>query len=402
MSKTQLGVLYGSRTCEHEVSIISAVQMMRAANPDLYDVIPLYISMRGQWFTGAPLLEMNAYTPFDENRKGLTRVTLDLTPGSGALLSTDAPKGLFGKEKQHVVARLDCVIPVMHGVHGEDGTIQGLMELCNLPYASSGVGASSIGMDKVLMKEFFRGGQFPVLPSVSFLRDEWGADAERVLNGVESALPYPVFVKPAMLGSSIGVSKAKNRASLREALALAYEFDRKALIEQGLENPLELNCSVLGYGADVQASPIEMPITGGDLLDFSEKYLQGANSAKGMASLKRVLPAPIEPELRDRIQAMSVQIFKHLDCKGVVRIDYMYDAKSDGLYITEINTIPGSLAYYLWESAGIPYSELIDRMVRYAFRAQAEKNDSNYAFSSDILKGVALGGKAGGKMGTKG
>ena len=202
MGKIQLGVIYGSRTCEHEVSIISAVQMMRAANPALYDVIPVYISMRGQWFTGAPLMDMSTYTPFDENRKGLVRVALDLTPGSGALLSTEAPKGIFGKERQTVVARLDCVIPVMHGMHGEDGTLQGLLELCNLPYASSGVGPSAIGMDKVLMKEFFRGGSFPVLPSVSFLRDEWESDPERVLAAVEQALPYPVFVKPAAAESA--------------------------------------------------------------------------------------------------------------------------------------------------------------------------------------------------------
>ncbi len=401
MSKMQLGVIYGSRTCEHEVSIISAVQMMRAADPELYDVIPIYISMRGQWFTGAPLMEMTTYSPFDENRKGLTRVSLDMTPGSGALLCTDAPRGLFHKETQRVVARLDCVIPVMHGMHGEDGTLQGLLELCNLPYASSGVGASSIGMDKVLMKEFFRGGQFPVLPSVSFLRDEWEADAERVLNEIEKALPYPVFVKPAMLGSSIGVSKAKDRDGLRDALELAYEFDRKTLVEQGLESPLELNCSVLGYGLETEASPIEMPISGGDLLDFSEKYLQGGSSTKGMASLKRVLPAPIEEELKARIQQLSVDIFRHMDCKGVVRIDYMYDAKTDGLYITEINTIPGSLAYYLWENAGVSYAELINRLVKYALRAHQEKTDSNYAFSSDILKGVTLGGKAGGKLGAK-
>ncbi|MEA4927274.1 MAG: D-alanine--D-alanine ligase family protein [Candidatus Limiplasma sp.] len=401
MSKMQLGVIYGSRTCEHEVSIISALQLMRAVDREKYDVIPIYISMRGEWFSGDPLLDLKTYSAFDETRKGIYRVQLDLTAGSGALTTVEPAHGLFGSEKVRLVARLDCVIPVMHGMHGEDGTVQGLLELCNIPYASSGVGASAMGMDKVYMKQFFVGGGFPVLPSCWYLRAAWEADADAVLGGVEKQLPYPVFVKPASLGSSIGVSKAKNREELRQALELAFEFDRKVLIEKGLDNPLELNCSVLGYGEEATPSEIEMPVTGGDLLSFMDKYIQGNASAKGMASLKRVLPAPIEPELRERIQALSVDIFKSMDCKGVVRIDYMYDTKANGLYITEINTIPGSMAFYLWEPCGIPYTQLVDRLVAYALRAHAEKNDSNYAFTSDILTNLALGGKAGAKYGAK-
>ena len=374
---------------------------MRAANREKYDVIPIYITMRGEWFTGDPLLEMQTYSGFDENRKGLYRVQLDLTAGSGALLTTEAARGLFGKESQRVVARLDCVIPVLHGMHGEDGTLQGLLEMCNLPYASSGVGASSLGMDKVLMKQFFQGGGFPVLPSCWFLRKTYENSPDAVIAEVEKRLPYPVFVKPAMLGSSIGVSKAKNRDDLRMALDVAFEFDRKVLVEQGLEHLLELNCSVLGYDDEVTASEIEMPVSAGDLLSFGDKYLQGASSAKGMASLKRVLPAPIEPELRARIQALSIDIFRSMDCKGVARIDYMFDTDNSALYITEINTIPGSMAFYLWEACQMPYSALIDRLVEIALHAQEEKNDSNYAFSSDILRNLSLGGKAGAKFGAK-
>lgn len=401
MDKLQLGVIYGSRTCEHEVSIISAVQLMRAADRQRYDVIPIYISKQGEWYTGDGLMDISAYTPFDPSRKGITRVNLDITTGSGALVAVEHGKGLFGKERQVIVARLDCVIPVMHGMHGEDGTIQGLMELCNIPYSSAGVGASAMGMDKVYMKQFFRGAGFPVLPSNWFLRRAWEENPSAVLDAVEKELPYPVFVKPASLGSSIGVTKAKDRRGLEEALELAFEFDRKVLVEQGLEDPLELNCSVLGYNGHAKASEIEMPISGGDLLTFAEKYLGGSNSTKGMASLKRVLPAPIEPELRDKIQQLSVDIFNDMDCKGVVRIDYMYDAKSDGLYITEINTIPGSMAFYLWEACTKPYSQLIDDLVQYALEAQQDKDNSNYAYSSDILSNVSLGGKTGAKSGLK-
>lgn len=401
MSKLTLGVLFGSRTCEHEVSIISAVQMMKAADADKYTIIPIYISMKGEWFSGEPLKDLQTYRNFDGFQKGIYRVWLDTTAGSGALMTLDPSKGLFSKETQRVAARLDCVIPVMHGMHGEDGTVQGMLELCNIPYASSGVAASAVGMDKTYMKEFFRGCGFPVLESCWALRSQWKTDSDAVVQTIEQTLAYPVFVKPASLGSSIGVSKAKNREELSEALELAFTFDRKVLIEKGLENPLELNCSVLGYNEDVTASEIEMPVTGGDLLSFMDKYLQGSKRAgKGMASLKRILPAPIEPELKEKIQTLSVAIFKRMDCKSVVRIDYMYEAATDELYITEINTIPGSLAFYLWEASGLKYAGLIDRMVDCALRAHEEKNDSNYAFSSNILNEVTFGAK-GGKPGAK-
>ncbi|MBN1777478.1 MAG: D-alanine--D-alanine ligase [Clostridiales bacterium] len=399
MDKMQLGVIFGSRSCEHEVSVISALQMIKAADPERYTIVPIYISMSGEWYTGEPLLDIRTYQHFDPFMKGITRVWLDSASGTGALMTVDPPKGIFRGEKQRLVARLDCVIPVLHGMHGEDGTLQGMLEMCNIPYASSGVAASAVGMDKTYMKDFFKGCGFPVLDSCRALRSQWETDSVAVIKKIEETLTYPVFVKPASLGSSIGVTKAKNFGELHEGLELAFAFDRKVLIEQGLENPLELNCSVLGYNDDVTASAIEMPILGGDLLSFMDKYLQGGKSAtKGMASLKRILPAPIEPELKDRIQALSIEIFKRMDCKGVVRIDYMYDTPADALYITEINTIPGSLAFYLWNEDGVKYTDLIDRMVGYALKAHEEKNDSNYAFSSSILKEASLGAKHGAKQ----
>ena len=402
MSKIQLGVIFGSRTCEHEVAIISAVQLMRNVNREKYDVIPIYISQRGEWFTGAPLLDIHTYTPFDPFTKGIVPVHLDLTAGSGALLHYVPPKGLLGGGREEVVARLDVVIPVMHGLHGEDGSVQGVLELAGIPYSSTGITGSAVGMDKIAMKRFFAGCGFPILPDVALTRAQFEHDTEAAMDRVEEKLPYPVFVKPACLGSSIGVSRADDRKALREALSLAFSYDRRVLVEKGLNRPIELNCSVLGYDGETEASPIEMPLSGEEYLDFKEKYLASGGS-KGMASLHRVVPAPIEEELRDRIQEMSRQIFRMMDCKGVVRIDYMFDREGGGLYITEINTIPGSLAFYLWENAGVSYRSLIDRMVETAERAHAEKNQATYAYTSDILKGVSLGGKAaGGAKGTKG
>lgn len=399
MSKMQLGVLFGSRTCEHEVAIISAVQLMRNVNREKYDVIPVYISQKGEWFTGEPLLDMKTYTPFDPFAKGLIPVHLDLTAGSGALLHYAPPRGLLGGGREEVVARLDCVIPVMHGLHGEDGSVQGLLELANIPYASTGITGSAVGMDKITMKRFFRGMGYPVLPDCALTRAQWERNADAALDQVEKSLPYPVFVKPACLGSSIGVSRADGRDKLRDALQLAFSYDRRVLVEQGLDKPIEVNCSVLGFDGERRASVLEMPNAGTGFLDFAEKYLAGSTGSKGMASLKRIVPAPIGEELTQALQALSLDIFDAMDCKGVVRIDYMLDRHSDHYYITEINTIPGSLAYYLWAETGLPYDQLIDEMVKYALRAFQEKERNSFAYSSDILSGAVLGdGKKGGKL----
>ena len=400
MGKIQLGVLYGSRSCEHEVSIISAVQLMRNVNREKYDLIPLYITTQGEWFTGDALLDMETYRPFRGDQKGLRRVSLDLTANSGVLTTVEHSGKLFGGDRVTVVAKLDVVIPVFHGLHGEDGSIQGLMELCNLPYASSGVGACAIGMDKVYMKNYFRSQSFPVLPDCWFLRSAWREDEEAILSAIEEKLAYPVFTKPACLGSSIGVSRADDREELRKALELAFEFDRKVLVEKGINKPVELNCSVLGGNGKAQASEIEMPISEGELLDFGTKYLASGGS-KGMASLKRILPAPIDEELRSRLQELSRQVFLSMDCKGVCRIDYMVEKETGEVYITEINTIPGSMSYYLWEKSGLSYPELIDQLVEIAREAQEEKDSNHFAFTSDILSGVSFGGKSGklGKLG---
>lgn len=401
MAKIQLGVIFGSRSCEREVAIISAVQLMNHVDTEKYDVIPVYISEQGVWYTGAPLRDIKNYTPFNPDMKGIDQVALDITAGSGALIANRPAKGLFGHPTQEVVARLDVCVIVMHGLNGEDGTLQGMLELANLPYTSTGVAGSAIGMDKIMMKQFFRGaGTLPCLPDCWFTRSMFHADREAVLDKVEKELGYPVFVKPANLGSSIGVSRADDRDGLIDSLELAFDYDRRVLVEKGLDKPIELNCSVLGYDDDVTASPIEMPISGEQFLDFKEKYLANGGS-KGMASLHRILPAPIEDSLRDHIQQLSCDIFRMLDCKGVVRIDYMFDKATEQVFITEINTIPGSLAFYLWENAGMKYTKLIDKLVEAAQRAHEDRNLRNYAFTSDILKSVSLGGAKGAK-GAKG
>ncbi len=397
--KKQIGVIFGSRSCEREVAIISAVQLMRHADREKYDVIPVYIDEDGSWYTGDKLTDINTFKPFRPEGAGIVKVFPDLSSGSGALLRLNKGSGLFAKEKLEIVARIDVYIVVMHGLNGEDGTLQGLLELANVPYTSTSVAGSAVGMDKILMKQVFRGAGLPVLPDTWFTRTFYEKDPEAVIRQVEDDIGYPVFVKPANLGSSIGVSRAGNAEELKDSLTLAFEYDRRVLVEKGLNKPIELNCSVLGYDGETEASPIEMPINNDAFLDFKDKYLASSGS-KGMASLHRVLPAPIEEGLKDEIQTLSKTIFRLLDCKGVVRIDYMFDRDSEKLFITEINTIPGSLAFYLWENAGMKYNVLIDHMIGYAEKAHEDKNRANYAYTSDILKNVSFGSK--GTKGSKG
>lgn len=388
----KLGVIFGSRAAEHDVSIISGLQILENADKSKYDAFPVYISRRGEWFIGEPLRDIKTFRNFDPNMKGLTRVCMPAVPGYNGLMSMEPQGGgLFGKKNSAAkAAELDCAILAMHGMNGEDGTLQGLFELADVPYSSAGVTGSAVGMDKIVMKAVFESMGLPVLPGKYFYRSECGQDMERVLSEAET-LGYPLFVKPANLGSSIGISRADDRAGLENALRVAMNFDRRILVEKGLDKPVEINCACLGRGADALASVCEQPVGSDELLSFEDKYLSGGG--KGMKSLGRKIPAPISAEMTEEIQRMTRDIFRMLECKGVVRIDYMIDRATDKVYVNEINTIPGSFAFYLYEPMGIPFRELIDRLVEGAYAEQKEKHESSFAYDSEILNKVMGGSK---------
>ena len=398
MEKMNIAVCFGSRSVEHDVSVISALQLMEAAEAAGHTVIPVYISREGLWYTGNALRQVETFREFNPMGKEVQRVILDISSGSGDLWAWPLQKtGLFGRLPDPV-AHIDCAIPVFHGMNGEDGTIQGLFEMAGIPYASSGVLGSSVGMDKIAMKQLLRGAGFPVLDFIWFTRDQLEKDRLKIVERAEQEIRYPMFVKPASLGSSIGVYKALNREELEKALALAASYDRRILIEVGIEHPVEINCAAVGYGENVQSSVCEMPVSASDdsFLTFWEKYLRN-NGAKGpqshgMKSLSRVLPAPIDAGLTHRIQQMTVDIFKLLDFRGTVRVDYILD-HNDILYVEEPNTIPGSMAFYLWKAAGINFPELVDRLIESAMQAFADKNRSVYAYDSTILQKVTAGAK---------
>ena len=398
MSKLNIAVIFGSRSCEHDVSIISALQLIEAAKTAGFTVIPVYISREGLWYTGEALTQIETFREFNPMGKGITRVNLDVSANAGDLWAWPPQRaGLFAKVPAPI-AHIDVAIPVLHGLHGEDGTVQGLLEMANIPYASSGVLGSAVGMDKIAMKQMLRGAGYPVLDYVWLTRDQLKADREAIVERIEREIKYPAFVKPAALGSSIGVSKATNREELDKALDLAASYDRRILVEVGINNPVEINCAALGYGEDVRTSVCEMPVpsTGDKFLNFFEKYLRNVGtkgeSSRGMKSLSRVVPAPIGEELTERIQRMTKEIFKLLDYRGTVRIDFILD-ENDVLYVNEPNTIPGSLAFYLWQECGVSFGKLVEIMVEDALRAHADKNTNVFAFDSTILQKVAAGAK---------
>ena len=380
--KKNLAVTFGGRTVEHDISIITASQLMHNADKNKYNVIPLYIDRDGIWYTGDALLDMKVFSSFDPGTKGIKRV----------FLSCAADAMLYECKKNKPICRIDVVIPAMHGMHGEDGTIQGLFELSDIPYASAGVTGSAVGMDKIVMKAAFAGFGFPVLESLFFERDEFYADGEFVCEKVEKKLSYPVFVKPANLGSSIGINRANDRDGLKFALEVAAQYDRRLLVEKAVTDILEVNCAVLGTAGDAQTSVIEQPVTSSQFLGFEDKYLSSGKT-KGMESAGRKIPADISAEMADKVKQLSLDIFKSLDLKGVVRIDYIIDKASGKLYVNEVNTIPGSFAFYLWEPAGVPFPALVDSLVSIAEKQMREKKKSSFAFDSSVLKKAALGTK---------
>jgi D-alanine-D-alanine ligase len=391
MPKINLAVIFGGRTVEHDVSIVTALQFMDNADKEKYNPIPLYISRDGKWYAGDNLRNIAFYEKFDPSQ--VTQVYLEPTDGSRAVWPAKPQGGVFGGGRK-ALYEIDVVVPSIHGMNGEDGTLQGLLELMNIPYTSPGVTGSALGMDKIAMKTAFAGAGFPQVPWTSLERSRFGREPDAALDEIEKKLGYPLYVKPSNLGSSIGISRADDRAGLKYALEVAFGYDRRAVVEHGVADCQEINCSALGFEGDVKVSLCEQPVSWKEFLTFDEKYLRGGGKgAKGsMESMQRLIPAPIGDEATKRVQELTEKAFRLLDCRGVVRVDFMIDRKDGALYINEINTVPGSFAFYLWEPTGLPYPRLIDAIVEKALEAHKEKNKNNYAFDSSLLGKFRKGG----------
>ena len=416
--KIKLAVLFGGKSVEHEISVISAIQAIHSIDEEKYDVIPIYITKNNEMYIGEFIDNIDYYKDINNLLSMSIRVNL-INDGSKTLI-VKYPHKLFAKD---VVDYIDVAFPIVHGTNVEDGTLQGYLSMLNLPYVGCDVVSSAVGMDKYVMKTVLKDNGIPVLDCIIATSFEYNEDPESIIEKVKNRFEFPLIVKPVNLGSSIGISKARDMDSFEEALDTAFSYTDRVIIEPAIENLREINCSVLGDRESAKASVCEEPLNASDILSFEDKYignasgsgakggakgmapkLAGAKAAgdklgqQGMASASRRIPADIPIETETEIKEMAVKAFKVLGCNGVSRIDFMIDTKTNKVWLNEINTIPGSLSFYLWEPTGLKYPELIDEMIALALKRQREQETITYSFDSNVLSGIKLGGKKTGKM----
>lgn len=389
--KTNIAVIFGCRSVEHEVSIISAVQAMRAINREKYDVTPIYVSKKGEMYTGANLFDIKGYSNLPELLKSAERICL-LREGDDVLVRF-LNNGVFRKKKD---VRIDVAFPIVHGTNCEDGTIAGLLEFLDLPYVGCDILSAAVGMDKVVFKNVLQSAGLPVLDCVCFRAREYGLDKKRIIGEIKAKIGFPLIIKPVNLGSSVGISKVKDEDALEEAIDLAVSFSDRVLAERAITSLREINCSVIGDVDSCEASVCEEPFMHDEILSYGDKYMSNSSKnggSKGMASLSRKIPADLSEEKTEEIRRLACDVFKATGSSGVVRIDFMIDTETDKVYANEINTIPGSLAFYLWEAAGLSYTDMIDRLIEIAFRRQRNRENMTFSIDTNILSGVSFGTK---------
>ncbi len=388
--KINIAVFYGCRSVEHEVSIISAVQAMRAINREKYDVTPVYVTKEGEMYTGDCLFSIEEYRNLPELFKKCDKVYF-VRSGEKVVMKYEN-SGLFSKKKERSI---DVAFPVVHGTNCEDGTMQGYFEYLGIPYVGCDILSSAVGMDKAVFKDVVKRAGVPVLDSIEIRAREYTLNKEAINERLIKEIGLPLIVKPVNLGSSVGITKVSEEGKLDEAISLAISFSDKVLIEKAINNLREINCSVLGDADSCEASVCEEPFMNDEILSYEDKYLGNSKSgpSKGMASLGRKIPAELSDERANEIKELACKIFKCMGANGVVRIDFMIDKDTDTVYANEINTIPGSLAFYLWEASGVKYSELLDRMIELAFKRQRNRDNLTFTIKTNILSGISFGSK---------
>ena len=383
-----IGVVFGGKSVEHDVSIVSAqIVMEKLRNlEEKYKIIPIYIDKKGQFLCHDSLQYIETFKDTkDDQFDDFSGFCIQLDAKKRGLMLS-RKKGILGKSEE---IKIDVLFPVMHGMNGEDGTLQGFGEILNCPVTGCGVLGSAVGMDKVMMKDIFKANDIPQVNYLWFFRKDWSDKADEIYVQIEKKLKYPLFVKPANLGSSIGISKATNRKELAFAMEVAAHYDSKIIVEEGVTNLQEINCALLG-NSNPRPSLLEEPVSYKEFLTFEEKYINEGGTMKGIES-KVKIPAPVDNKLTKEIQDMAVKAFKVLHCAGTSRIDFLLDKDANKFYVNEINTIPGSLQLHLWEPSGISGEEMVDKLIQLAIEKYEEKQSFMTYFNSDILK-KATGG----------
>ncbi|OJU14436.1 MAG: D-alanine--D-alanine ligase [Clostridiales bacterium 43-6] len=387
--KINVAVFFGGSSVEHEVSVISAVQAMHSMKQDKYNLVPVYITKSGEFYHSDSMTDINVFKDIDKLLAESKKVSI--VKEKGEFFVTDGKSGLFSKK---LSCKIEIAFPIVHGTNCEDGSIAGYFELIGLPYVSCDVVSAAVGMDKVLFKSVLQADGIPTLPCIYFYGKQWVSDKTRIISEINEKIGYPLIVKPANLGSSVGIVKVKSESELEDAVSLSMSFAGKILIERAITELREINCSVLGDCDECRPSVCEEPIMSDEILSYKDKYVSEGKS-KGMTSLKRKIPADIPKEKEEEIKRYACETFRTLGCNGVVRIDFLMDAADDNkVYVNEINTIPGSLSFYLWEPAGLPYTDMLDELIDLGFKRARMKNNLMFTYDTNILaSGGAFGSK---------
>lgn len=379
----KVGVIFGGESVEHEVSIISAVQAMNKLDNDKYDIIPIYIAKDGEWYTGDALREIDTFKDMDLLKRYTKNIVLYKKKGRFVLQS----KGIF----RRVVNDIDIVLPVVHGTNVEDGVLQGYLKTIGTPFVGSDVLPSAIAQDKVIQKQVFESALLPIPDYFWFYDSEYVQDSDAVIEKIEKKLKYPIIVKPATLGSSVGISSVDDRKSLMKAIEEAIEYDNKIIVEEKIMNLTEVNISVLGNYESQKLSEIEQVMTDNSLLTYDDKYINGSKKLgkSGMASASRKIPANIPSKLKEDVRNIAIEAFRAVGLSGDVRIDFLVDEKKKKVYINEINSCPGSLAFYLWDAAGKSFTSLLDEMINIGVKDYKKRVNKTHSFKTNILSGYS-------------
>ncbi|NLC55082.1 MAG: D-alanine--D-alanine ligase [Erysipelothrix sp.] len=390
--KINVGVMFGGESVEHEVSVISALQAIEALDKNKYNIVPIYISKTSDFYQSDSLFHIETYQDLDKLIAESRQVYL--YKEGGQVYLSPLKQRLFKSEKQLI----DVVIPIMHGTNGEDGVLQGYLEMLKVPYSGSDVTASAIGQDKVIMKHVFENNKLPIVDWFWFYSHQFEASQQYLDQA--NAIGYPLVIKPANLGSSIGISIVNNDQEFIEGVNVASEYDVKIVVEKGISKLREVNCSVLGDIYESEVSLIEEVVKEDIILSFEDKYLSNAKGSKGgksegMASTKREVPANLSPKLESEVYSLSKKVVEVLGSSGVCRIDFLLDSETEELFVNEINSMPGSLAFYLWTPKDVSFSAIMDNLIKQAIDRQRRREKMTFSYSSNILSNYSTSGSKG-------
>ena len=405
--KIRVGVIFGGESVEHEVSIISAIQAMNKMDEDKYEIVPIYITKDREWYTGDMLRDIDVYQDLNLIKNYSSNVVLYYKDGSYVL---QKKKGLF----KSVVREIDIAFPIVHGTNVEDGVLQGYLQTVGIPFVGPDVYAAVAGQDKTIMKDVWKEAGLPMTNYVWFYDVDYKQDKDEIMKKI-SKLKYPLIIKPATTGSSVGISVAENETSLIEGIDEAIQYDSKIIVEEVVENLKEVNIAVMGNYEHQKLSEIEEVLSGNKFLTYQDKYIGGGKGkmkgamkapaktpSKGMASANRKIPADLSEKTRNEIEEIAHTAFKVLGSAGNSRIDFLIDDKTSKVYINEINSIPGSLAFYLWDAKGVDFTSVLDEMINTGIKDYKKRISKTHSFETNILAGFASNGGVKGMKGAKG